>query len=233
MKCLKSLVIIVLLTVFSMVKGQTDDSLLNQIDFSDTSLIEGDFMWQTIAEYITKAQESDTNPKNQAYMTILAADNVLSRSAVSYPMYLAVYQYLITGFSELGMNMVVDYLVRMPYLEYLHPDEEQINTITKISESYCRVKIGMEAPDIHAITINELEFDLNSLSKMVFKPVKDVGFAAVMNEYNQYKFENSCGYFIFESQKYLRISDDNAQSSDTYEIVNDYDLLSFHITQEE
>ena len=77
------------------------------------------------------------------------------------------------------------------------------------------------------------EFDLNSLSKMIFKPVKDVGFAAVMNEYNQYKFENSCGYFIFESQKYLRISDDNAHSSGVYEIVNNYDFFSFHITPKE
>ena len=77
------------------------------------------------------------------------------------------------------------------------------------------------------------DFDLNNLDKMIFEQKEGVVFYGEMNEFNKYKFENSCGCFIFESQKYLTIQDTNAQSSDTYEIVNDYDLLSFHITQEE
>ena len=163
MKIYKLLIIIVLMFVCSMAKGQTDDSLLDQIDFSDTTLIEGDFMWQTIAEYITEVQNSEPNPKNQSYMMILATDNVLSRCVVSYPMYLAVYQYLLSGFSELGANMVVDYLVRMPYIEYLNPTDEQRSTITNISESYNRVKIGIKTPDIQCITINKLEFTLSKV----------------------------------------------------------------------
>lgn len=163
MKLFKSILIIVLLSVFVMAKGQDDGSLLDQIDFRDTTLIEGDFMWQTIAEYITEMQNSDSDPKNQGYMMILAADNVLGKCVVSYPMYLAVYQYLISGFSELGATVVVDYLVRMPYLEYLNPSEEQRQAVVSVSEAYERVKIGSEAPDIHAITINNLEFTLSSV----------------------------------------------------------------------
>ena len=164
MKIFKSLIIIVLMSMLSIAKGQTDDSLLEQIDFRDTTLIKGDFLWQTIAEYITEVQNSVPNPDNQVYMMILASDNVLNKCVVSYPMYAAVYQYLISGFSELGANMVVDYLVRMPYLEYLNPSEEQRNTIMSISESYNRVKIGFEAPDIHAITINNLKFTLSQIN---------------------------------------------------------------------
>ncbi|MBQ4205588.1 MAG: hypothetical protein II662_02895, partial [Bacteroidales bacterium] len=78
MKLLKIFVIIVLVLVFSASKGQTNDLLLDQIDFNDTTLIAGDFMWQTIAKYITEAQNSTDDPKNQMYMMILAADNVLS-----------------------------------------------------------------------------------------------------------------------------------------------------------
>ena len=163
MKLVKSLIIIVLMSVFSVVKGQSDASLLDRIDFNDTTLIEGDFMWQTIAEYLTGAQNSNTNPKNQMYIMIMAADNVLSRSITSYEMYLAVYQYLISGYSELGANMVVDYLVRMPYLEYLNPTDEQRNAILSVAESYQRVKIGMQSPDIQSNTINKLEFTLSKI----------------------------------------------------------------------
>lgn len=164
MKLLKTFVIIVLVLVFSVSEGQTNESLLDQIDFNDTTLIAGDFMWQTIAEYITEAQNSTDDPKNQMYMIILAADNVLSRSVVSYDMYYAVYQYLINGFSELGANMVVDYLVRMPYLEYLNPDDEQRAVISSIAEAYNRVKIGFEVPEIHCITIDKLEFTLSEIN---------------------------------------------------------------------
>ena len=163
MKVFKSLVIIVLLSVFSMVRGQADDSLLDKIDFNDTTLIAGDFMWETIAEYITQAQTSTPDPKNQMYMMILAADNVLSRCVSSYPMYMAVYQYLIGGFSELGANMMVDYLVRMPYLEYLNLSNEQRDAITAVAESYKRVKIGMQSPDIQIVTIDNLEFTLSKI----------------------------------------------------------------------
>ena len=164
MKLLKIFVIIVLVSVFSFSKGQTDESLLNQIDFNDTTLIAGDFMWQTIAEYITEAQNSTDDPKNQMYMMILAADNVLSRSVVSYDMYRAVYQYLISGFSKLGANMVVDYLVRMPYLEYLNPNDEQRAVISSIAEVYNRIKIGFVVPEIQSIMTNKLEFTLSEIN---------------------------------------------------------------------
>ena len=165
MKLIKNLIIIVLLSVISIARGQADDALLDKIDFNDTTLIQGNFMWQTIAEYISQAQESDANPTNRMYNTILAADNVLSRSVTSYEMYVAVYQYLINGFYELGDTKLVDYLVRMPYLEYINPNEEQRYNIEKISATYERVKIGFQAPDIQTNTLNNREFTLSKIKK--------------------------------------------------------------------
>ena len=158
MKSIKILIIIVLMSVVFVAKGQTDDALLDRIDFNDTTLIHSDFMWETIAEYITKAQNG--------YDMILATDNVLSRSVTSYTMYSAVYQYLISGFNELGVTMVVDYLIRMPHLEYLNPTDEQRDEITKIAESYLRVRIGEQSPDIQFNTIDKFE---NTLSKIESK----------------------------------------------------------------
>ena len=45
MKYFKSLIIIVLLFVCDIAKGQSEASILDRIDFSDTTMIYNDFMW--------------------------------------------------------------------------------------------------------------------------------------------------------------------------------------------
>ena len=80
MRLWKSLIIIVLACSFGVARGQADNSLLDKIDFNE------------IARCLTKAQESDTNPKNQQYNMILAADSILSKSVDSYQIYVALYQ---------------------------------------------------------------------------------------------------------------------------------------------
>ena len=160
MRFAKSLIIIVLMSVFSVAKGQTKNVFLDKIDFCDTTLIDSEFLKTAIADYITEAQNAGLPPEKQIYRVILAADNVLSRSITSYQMYRFVYQYLISGFSELGTNEIIDYMMRMPYLEYLDATKEQINEIQKIAETYNRVKIGMYVPDIQSVTVEGEKFRL-------------------------------------------------------------------------
>ena len=160
MRFVKSLIIITLMSVFSIAEGQTRDVFLDKINFSDTTLIDSEFLKTAIADYITEAQNADLPPERKVYHVILAADNVLSRSVTSYQMYRFVYQYLIYGFSELGANQVVDYMVRMPYLEYLDATKEQLNEIQEIAGTYNRVKIGMYVPDIQSVTIDGEKFRL-------------------------------------------------------------------------
>ncbi len=155
----KSLIIIVLLSAFSMTRAQMNDALLEKIDFNDTTLINTEFLDSTLAEYIDSAQNQELSAEGQMYNYILAVDNVL-KNCTTYPMYKYVYQYLINGFSELGANLVVDYMIRLPYLEYLGADDEQLNEIINIAESYNRVKIGCKAPDIECVTVDDKLFNL-------------------------------------------------------------------------
>lgn len=155
----KSLIIIVLLSAFSMMRAQMNDALLEKINFNDTTLINTEFLDFTLAEYIDSAQNQELTAEGQMYNYILAADNVL-KNCTTYPMYKYVYQYLINGFSELGANLVVDYMIRLPYLEYLGADDEQLNEIINIAESYNRVKIGCKAPDIECVTVDDKLFNL-------------------------------------------------------------------------
>ncbi|MBO6058186.1 MAG: TlpA family protein disulfide reductase [Bacteroidales bacterium] len=155
----KSLIIIVLLSAFSMTRAQMNDALLEKINFNDTTLINTEFLDSTLAEYIDSAQNQELSAEGQMYNYILAADNVL-KNCTTYPMYKYVYQYLINGFSDLGANLVVDYMIRLPYLEYLGADDEQLNEIINIAESYNRVKIGCKAPDIKCVTVDDKLFNL-------------------------------------------------------------------------
>lgn len=160
MKFVKLLMVIVLMSVFSAMKGQVKDVFLDKIDFSDTTLIDSDFLKTAIADYITEAQNADLPPEKKVYHVILAADNVLSRSVASFQMYKFVYQYLIYGFSELGENKIVDYMMRMPYLSYLNATDEQLYEIQEIAEMYSRVKIGMKVADIQSVTLEGKKFRL-------------------------------------------------------------------------
>ncbi len=140
-------------------EARINDTLLEKIDFNDTTLINTDFFNVTIAEYIDSAQNPELSVESQMYNYILAADNIL-RNCTAYPMYKYVYQYLIRGFSEIGANLVVDYLARLPYLEYVDSSVEQRSEIINIAESYHRVKIGSEAPDIECVALDGSNFHL-------------------------------------------------------------------------
>lgn len=163
MKTFKSLIIIVLMFVFSPLRGQTYDAFLDKIDFSDTTLIESEFMINALTDYLTQEQEKDLEPRAQMYNLILASDIILSRSVTSFAMYKFVYQYLIYGFSELGANLVIDYLMRMPYFEFVNANEEQRDEIMALAAKFERVKIGSKAPEIQSVTIFDKDLDLDKI----------------------------------------------------------------------
>lgn len=163
MKYFKSLIIILLLLANCKTVAQVEESVLDRIDFNDTTMINNDFMWETIAEYITTEQHKSVSYDSQMYNMILATDDVLSRSYTSYTMYKAVYQYLIYGFFEMKAYAVVDYMMTMPYLQNIDTDQSQYDEIKDIASQYERVRIGDKASDIQYYTIKKLEFTLSEI----------------------------------------------------------------------
>ena len=164
MRKVKLLIITVLMSVFYSVKGQMNDALLEKIDFNDPALVDSDFLKATLAEYIDSANNPELSAEKQMYNYILATDNVL-KQCTSFPMYKSVFQYLIYSFSELGANLVVDYMVRLPYFEYLNADSEQTQEMNAIAEAYIRVKIGCKSPDIQSVTLEDKDFDLYDITE--------------------------------------------------------------------
>ena len=111
-----------------------------------------------------RGQVNNGLQKVQEYDLILEADKKLSE-CTDYESYKSVYQYLIYGFSEMGANLAVDFMVRLPYFEYLDATDEQKEEIMAIAGMYERVKIGKKAPDIQAVTIDNICFDLSNIEE--------------------------------------------------------------------
>lgn len=109
-------------------------------------------------------QDNRNIAKVQEYDMILEADRQLGECK-DYESYKSVYQYLIYGFSELGANIAVDYMIRLPYFEYLDATDEQKEEMMAIASSFERVKIGNKAPDIQSVTIDNTCFDLYDVDK--------------------------------------------------------------------
>ena len=75
---------------------------------------------------------------------------------------------MITGFTEMGATLVVDYMMRMPYIEYLDATKEQRAELYDLAEQFNRVKIGSVAPDINALTIKGDTFSLHDAESQFF-----------------------------------------------------------------
>ena len=155
----KILIIIALFAAFATAQGQVNYDLLEKIDFNDTTLVDSDYLKTALSEYIDAAQNPGADAQKQMFDYILAVDAVLQR-CTDFEMYKSVYQYFIYGFSALGANMLVDYMMSLPYLERVKATNAQIDEIIKLAGSFERVKIGQEAPDIQAVTIENNDFSL-------------------------------------------------------------------------
>lgn len=162
------LTLVVLLSVNTFVKGQDDGSPLDTIDFTDNTLVDSELLRVAISDFLTNAQDFSQPEQRQMYDLILAADNVLSRCVSSFEMYRFVYHFMITGFTEMGATLVVDYMMRMPYIEYLDATKEQRAELYDLAEQFNRVKIGSVAPDINALTIKGDAFSLHDAESQFF-----------------------------------------------------------------
>ena len=148
--------------------AQSNDTLdvyfFKDINFSDTAVLSTDYFTNQILDYITYEQAQQPSGR-QMWGVILGVDHVLQLSSENYQVYKHVYQFLIEGFSALGYNEAIDYMMRIPYFYTMNVTEQQIEEMESLAESYDRVKIGNKAPLIEGKTIyndyfNEEKFKL-------------------------------------------------------------------------
>ena len=114
-----------------------------------------------------------------------------------------------------GNNKIYSYLLDKPL-----PEFSTLLGYSFDSNSLISLKVNNLENDSDASG----EFDLNNygnLANLIFKESNQV-FNDDMNEYNKYKFVNSCGYFIFQNEKTFLLYDSNTSKQTMFEVINDY-----------
>lgn len=135
----------------------------NEVDFNDVALIPTNVLTAKVVDFLFLQQVPGKKTEQQQFDIILGIDRVLNLASVNYQMYKFLFQYLVEGFAELGFDEIVDYMIRLPYLEDIPTTDEQYDELMSIAESNSRVKIGDKARNISGITVFDDEFDLYSI----------------------------------------------------------------------
>lgn len=137
----------------------------DKVDFNDTTLIPANVLTTKMIDYISVVQ-SDTrlSPDPQMRM-VLALNNIFERAKSNFTTYSFVLEYMLKGYSALGLTMVTDYLLNYPCLNEGDITSEQGRLLDAIAEPYQKVRVGAKAPQIKAVTTDGKKYDLYSSEK--------------------------------------------------------------------
>lgn len=138
------------------------DSLINGSDDYAARLIRSD-RDQTL--YPSDFQDPDLIPTNVLTTKIvhalelsdndfiLGSDQILNIAKVDMNGYGFALQYLLKGFTALGLSNVTDHLLNFPCIAEGEISEEEGRRLEELVEPYQKVRVGVKAPDIQAVTI--------------------------------------------------------------------------------
>ena len=135
----------------------------DDVDFNDTTLIPTNVLTTKMIDYISVVQ-ADTRLSSSVEMRmILALNNIFERAKCNFTTYSFVLQYMLSGYSAIGLTTVTDYLLSYPALREGDITQEQGRRLDAIAEPYQKVRVGEKAPDIIHNTIDGQKVDLYSL----------------------------------------------------------------------
>lgn len=154
------------------------DHFLDEVDFNDLSLIPTNVLTTKMVDYLSLFQgfEGLTDP-NVAFAVGLG--KIFALAKVNMKMYGFVLEYMLRGFTALGMDVVTDYLLNYPQLGEGDISEEEGMRLDSISAPYQKVRVGVKAPDIVGETIDGVSYrlyDSKAHHKIVFFWSTECGF---------------------------------------------------------
>ena len=158
---MRKLLIITLFGIcFSAFAQNTEGNLsLENIDFSDVSLVGTDTLANAIVEYISACAEFD----NRTQCLWSKADDIMMAATANPQIYNYVLRGLIEVFDALGEYKIVNYLVDMPYVTAASLNDDSLVALAEFAERFRKVKIGEQAPEIIWETIDGQSFVLSDM----------------------------------------------------------------------
>lgn len=154
------------------------DHFFDEVDFNDLSLIPTNVLTTKMIDYLSLFQGLEgVNDPGVAFA--MGLGKILARAKSNMMMYGFVLEYMLRGFTALGMDGVTDYLLNYPQLGEGEITEEEGMRLDSISAPYQKVRVGVKAPDIVGLTIDEQSYSLyesKAQRKIVFFWATDCDF---------------------------------------------------------
>ena len=171
---------------------------LTDADFLDADLIPTNVLTTKMVRFLERSDQP----------FVVSCDTLLKKAKVSLPMYEFVLQYLLKGFTAMGLSEVTDHLLNFPQLAEGEITAEEGARLLQLTEPYQKVRVGAKAPDIDMVTVDGRPYHLyDSHAQRII-----VFFWAADCEY--------CHDFMTEIRKNL-------------DLENDYEMVTFAIADDE
>ena len=119
-------------------------------DFQDLDLIPTNVLTTKMVRFLELSNDD----------FIAASDHILQMAKTNMTMYEFALQYLLGGFTSMGLSDVTDHLLNFPCLAEGEITEEEGCRLVSLTEPYQKVKVGVKAPDIQTVTIDGKPYHL-------------------------------------------------------------------------
>lgn len=136
---------------------------LDSIDFSDTTLLNSDVLTKKMIDFIALHQDENLNMNELQKSFILAIDQILEKAAPNEKMYIFTLEFFLEGFTEMGLNLVTDYLSELPHLANDCLSKISLQRIEQIVNPFRKVMNGNPAPVLIGKLITDEDFNLDSI----------------------------------------------------------------------
>lgn len=135
----------------------------DNVDFNDTTLIPTNVLTTKMIDYISVVQADTRLSQDPEMRMILALSRIFELAKVNFTTYSFALEYMLRGYSAIGMSTVTDYLLSYPALNEGDITVEQGRKLDAIAEPYQKVRVGAKAPNISQTTIDGEKIDLYSI----------------------------------------------------------------------
>ncbi len=142
-----------LLSSFSM-KAQADvmSGYWDDVDFTDTTLVSSKAFSNKMVSYFYSFTDGDEQRFDSLSMAGLRV--LLDKAKINMRAYEYVLEFALNGYSSMGRDAVVDYLLNYPQLAEGEITMEEGMRLDSISEPYQKVRVNAKAPDFEGVTID-------------------------------------------------------------------------------
>lgn len=126
------------------------DPQLQSFDFQDPAMIPTNVLTTKMVHFLEMSSDD----------FIKASDHILALAKVDVNSYAFALEYLLKGFSALGLSGVTDYLLNFPQLAEGEITQEEGAMLQRITEPYQMVKVGAKAPNVQGLTVDGKPYEL-------------------------------------------------------------------------